>query len=197
MGSLFESTANTRVLPTGDMRYVRSDYPEQLTDEDVHWLIQNDIRTIVDLREEKEYSAKPCRLESEQEFTYLHLPVTGGGDLPASPEDALRSYLDMLDKQMDWIVDMIIYASSGVLFFCKAGKDRAGVVSAVILKKLGCDDQTIIDDYMESKNNLLADIEIYAAEHPDVDIDTIMPKEENIRRVLAELAVKTESEDTQ
>ncbi len=192
MGSLFESTVNTRVLPTGDMRYIRSDYPELLTDEDVQWLIQNDIRTVVDLREEKEYKANPCRLKTEQEFTYLHLPVTGGGDIPASPDEAAMSYLKMLDKQMDRIVDTIINAHSGVLFFCKAGKDRTGVVSAIILKKLGCDDRTIIDDYMESKTNLMADIESYAKQHPEIALDTIVPKEENIKRVLAEWADRSE-----
>ena len=188
MGSLFESTVNTRVLPTGDMRYIRSDYPELLTDEDVQWLIQNDIRTVVDLREEKEYKANPCRLKTEQEFTYLHLPVTGGGDIPASPDEAAMSYLKMLDKQMDRIVDTIINAHSGVLFFCKAGKDRTGVVSAIILKKLGCDDRTIIDDYMETKDNLMDVLSKYVKEHPEVDINTIVPREENIIKVLRNLA---------
>ena len=35
MPSLFQSTLNTRLLPTGDMRFVRSDCPEKLTDEEV------------------------------------------------------------------------------------------------------------------------------------------------------------------
>ena len=51
MGSILQTTLNTRALPTGDFRYVRSDYPGKLTDEEVRWLYQNDITTIVDLRE--------------------------------------------------------------------------------------------------------------------------------------------------
>ena len=51
MGSILQTTLNTRALPTGDMRYVRSDYPGKLTDEEVQWLLQRDITTIVDLRE--------------------------------------------------------------------------------------------------------------------------------------------------
>ena len=51
MGSILQTTLNTRALPTGDMRYVRSDYPGKLTDEEVQWLLQNGITTIVDLRE--------------------------------------------------------------------------------------------------------------------------------------------------
>ena len=43
MGSILQTTLNTRVLPTGNFRYVRSDYPGKLTDEEVRWLYQNDI----------------------------------------------------------------------------------------------------------------------------------------------------------
>ena len=57
MGSILQTTLNTRVLPTGNFRYVRSDYPGKLTDDEVRWLYQNDITTIVDLREEKEYNS--------------------------------------------------------------------------------------------------------------------------------------------
>ena len=38
MSSLLRSTLNTRVLPTGDLRYIRSDFPGKLSDEEVRWL---------------------------------------------------------------------------------------------------------------------------------------------------------------
>ena len=38
MGSLLKSTRNTRALPTGTLRYIRSDYPGCLSDEEVSWL---------------------------------------------------------------------------------------------------------------------------------------------------------------
>ena len=62
MRSLLQSTFITRVLPTGDMRFIRSDCPEKLTDEEIEWLRQNHVTTIIDLREKKEYERKPCRL---------------------------------------------------------------------------------------------------------------------------------------
>ena len=69
MSSLLTSTLNTRSLPTGNMRYIRSDYPGKLSDSEVKWLFENAITTIIDLREEKEYIVKPCRLEKENGFT--------------------------------------------------------------------------------------------------------------------------------
>ena len=184
MNSLLQSTLNTRALPTGDMRYIRSDYPGKLSDSETRWLIDNDITTIVDLREEKEYLNKPCRLETEKGFIYYHMPVTGGGDTPKSPEAVANTYLRMMDEQMKKIIHTIMDAESNVLYFCGAGKDRTGVVSAIILRKLGYSDQTIIDDYMETKNNLMGFLTAYVAEHPEVDINTIVPNEDNIKKVL-------------
>ena len=50
MSSLLQSTKNTRVLPTGTNQYFRSDFPENLTDEEIQWLLDNNIITIVDLK---------------------------------------------------------------------------------------------------------------------------------------------------
>ncbi len=187
MSSLLSSTLNTRALPTGDLRYIRSDYPGKLSDTEVQWLRENSITTIVDLREEKEYAVKPCRLENEIGFTYYHLPVTGGGDTPKSPEAVKDTYLGMLDEQMDKIINTIMSAASNVMYFCGAGKDRTGVVSAIILRKLGYDDKLIIDDYMETKDNLMGFLVAYVKEHPEVDINIIIPNEVNIKKVLEAL----------
>ena len=46
MGSLLKSTRNTRALPTGTLRYIRSDYPGHLSDEEVSWLRKNGVTTI-------------------------------------------------------------------------------------------------------------------------------------------------------
>lgn len=187
MSSLFESTRNTRALPIGSMRYIRSDYPGNLSDDEVRWLLNHDITTIVDLRERKEYEARPCRLESEEGFVYFHLPVTGGGDTPKSPEAVSATYLGMLDDQMDLIIETIMNAETNVMYFCGAGKDRTGVVSAIILRKLGVSDDAIIDDYMKTKDNLMNFLRAYVDGHPEVDLNTIVPREENIKKVLKAL----------
>lgn len=193
MPSLFQSTRNTRWLPTGDLRFIRSDCPEKLTGQEVAWLLQNHVTTIVDLREKREYERTPCCLEEEDGFTVYHLPVTGGGEPPRSPGEVAPAYLAMLDKQMDKIIETIMGAKSNVLYFCAAGKDRTGVVSAVILKKLGVDDQTIVDDYMQTRENLFDFLANYARDHPQVDSRTVFPHENTIRRVLEELSVLPEA----
>ena len=185
--SLLKSTQNTRTLLTGSYRYIRSDVPGSLTDDEVRWLYQNGITTIVDLRSEGEFLRKPCRLEHEEGFTYHHMPVTGDGAVPDSPEEVPASYVGMIDDQMERIIHTIMNADSNVLYFCNAGKDRTGVVSAIILYRMGFDDQTIIADYMKTKENLMDLLEAYVREHPEVDHFTVIPKKENIMAVLAYL----------
>ena len=185
MGSLLRSTLNTRALPVGGLRYIRSDAPLCLTEEEIQWLLDNHITTLVDLRSAQELEHKPCPLQDVAGFTCYHIPVTGGGDTPKSREHLYEVYRGMVDAQMDTILETILNAASNVMYFCTAGKDRTGVVSALLLKRLGISEEVIVEDYMKSKDNLLDMLTSYVKNHPEVDIDIIIPQEENIRQVLS------------
>lgn len=186
MGSLLSSTLNTRTLPVDGMpyRYIRSDAPLNLTKEEIQWLLDNNITTLVDLRSVQELENRPCPLWQMEEFTYYHLPVTGGGDIPKSREQLYESYQGMIDEKMVIILNTILNAASNVMYFCTAGKDRTGVVSALLLKRLGVPEDVILEDYMESKENLMNMLTAYAEKNPEADIDIMIPQEENIRKIL-------------
>lgn len=190
MDSLLKSTLNTRALPLGGMRYIRSDVPLALTEEEIQWLLDHHVTTLVDLRSEEEVERRPCPLQGRAEFNYHHLPVTGGGDTPKSREHLHQVYRGMLDEQMEIILDTILNAASNVMYFCTAGKDRTGVVSALLLKRLGASEDVIVEDYMASKENLLDMLTDYGRNHPEVDMDIIIPREKNIRKVLSEERTK-------
>lgn len=184
MSSLLKSTLNTRALPIGGMRYIRSDVPICLTEEEIQWLLDNDITTLVDLRSTQEIERNPCPLRKVAGFTYYHLPVAGGGDTPKSREHLHEVYRGMVDEQMETILDTILNATSNVMYFCTAGKDRTGTVSALLLKRLGASEDVIVEDYMKSKENLMGMLTAYVKKHPEVDIEIIIPQEENIRNLL-------------
>ena len=188
MSSILQSTRNTRALPTGEIRYIRSDVPENLSDKEIRWLLENHIITIVDLRSDEEAAEKPCILKELKVFRYFNLPVTGGGDTPKSLEHLHTIYQQMVDEQMEKIINTIMNAESGVLYFCTAGKDRTGVVSAIILKRLGFSDEVIIDDYMQSKDNLMDMLTAYVCVHPEIDIEIIIPHRENMEQLLKQLS---------
>ena len=184
MASLLQSTLNTRFLPVAEKRFLRSDAPLQLTDAEISWLLENGITTLVDLRSMEEVQRKPCPLATDPSFSYHHLPVTGGGDTPRSRAHLHETYRNMVDGRMAGILDVLLSAPAGAMYFCTAGKDRTGVVSALLMKKLGADEETIVQDYMLSKGNLMDMLLSYASAHPQVDPDIIIPREENILNVL-------------
>ena len=134
MASIFESTRNTRFLP-GNTKYIRSDIPENLKKEEIDWLLKNDVRTIIDLRTIEEIEKKPCSLEKIEDFNYRIIPVTGGNTVPETPRFVSASYLKMVDASMLNTIDVIMSAKTRMLYFCNAGKDRTGVVSALLLMK--------------------------------------------------------------
>lgn len=182
--SLFEHTKNTRTIIDGNYRYVRSDVPTYLSQEERQWLIDNNILTIVDLREEAEQNQKPCPLKNDGAFNYISMPVKGGNAIPAVPSEVALSYINMVDDIMDNIIDTIMNADTNVMYFCNAGKDRTGVVTAIILSKLGYSKQYIINDYLLSGENLKAELQLFALNHTEIDIDVITPKAEYIEKFL-------------
>lgn len=190
MASLLKSTENTRAILPDSFRFVRSDVPNSITEQEIQWLISENITTVIDLREDTERERKKCPLTGDSRFQYYCMPVTGGNAVPESVEDVSRSYINMADAQMDKIIDTILNADSNVLYFCNAGKDRTGVVSAILLQRTGMNQEYIINDYLESGVNLKSTLEAYAKQFPKVNIEVITPKERYMREFLAWLATE-------
>lgn len=166
------------------MRFIRSDVPDNITADETGWLLANNVRTIIDLRKTEEQAKKVCPLQSDDRFTYFSIPVTGGNAVPKCADDVPLSYIRMADGQMDKIIDRIMNADNNVLFFCNAGKDRTGVVSAILLHRSGMDDEYIINDYLLSADALRDMLSAYAEQDPDVDINVITPKREYMEKFL-------------
>ena len=181
---LFEHTKNTRTIIDSDLRYIRSDVPTCISQKERKWLIDNNIITIVDLREEEEQYQKPCPLRNDSAFNYISMSVKGGNTVPASQNEVALSYINMVDETMDNIINTIMNADTNVMYFCNAGKDRTGVVTAIILSKLGYEKQYIINDYLLSGENLRTELQLFAQNNTDIDINVITPKTEYIEKFL-------------
>lgn len=182
--SMFQSTLNTRILMKGELRFIRSDVPDRLSTEETEWLANNNITTVIDLREDAERKRKVCPLESDGRFCYHSMPVTGGNRVPTSPDDVSASYAAMVDDQFEHIFDTAMSADSNVMFFCNAGKDRTGVLSAAILHEMGYTWEYIVSDYLKSAVNLRKMLEDYAESDPMVDINVITPQKRYIEEFL-------------
>jgi protein-tyrosine phosphatase len=166
---VFERVLNVRDLgglnvPGGRVRQgclYRSATLHRITESDATAFDQRGIRTVIDLRTSEERTRWNGHGSWSPERV-LHAPLIRtpwdrsdiNADHDATSFLAAR-YLEMLDGDTEVMVRIIetlaetVADASGhaALFHCAAGKDRTGVVTAVILGLLGVDDETIVDDY--------------------------------------------------
>ena len=133
----------------------------------------------------EEQEREGCPLRDDGRFSYHTLAVTGGDRLPATPDEVSASYIAMVDEKFHDMIDLLLTAKTGVLYFCRAGKDRTGVVSAVLLHSLGLPTSYIVEDYMRSRENLEPALREYARDNPSVDLRVITPERRYIEEFLA------------
>ena len=190
--SLLEATLNTRDLGgiiTKDGLIInlnciiRSDYNNILppSQNDINYLISNKITTIIDIRSNKEIKSTKNHFESLNNFKYFNYPIEEGSEIPKTIDDVPKSYMEIAcSKNIKYILEKIANSENGVLFHCSAGKDRTGVVTAIIYMLCNVSEKEIIKDYMISKENLRNKFEQLKANNPNIDINIIIPKESYI-----------------
>lgn len=134
----------------------RSDAPYQLDGQDLAALAGLNLRTVVDLRTQVEAEMAPSELGGLAART-MHVSVLGT-DLEGLPLELDALYEYMIEERGDAIVTAIraLCADDALpaLVHCSAGKDRTGVVIALILAVLGVPDELIAADYALSANYL-------------------------------------------
>ena len=145
--SLLEGANNTRIITNGIWR---SGALNKLTDSDIKNLLKNDIRTIIDLRGFGTASRIPCVLCSDKRFEYHNIPVESEDTYQQHPD--WESYYEMVlySTAIPRVLECILNSDHGVIINCTAGKDRTGVVAAILEHILGFSRVQIIEDYLLS-----------------------------------------------
>ena len=141
----------------------RSDVLYHLNPKEKALLRDNNIKVVIDLRGKDE--VEHLKDTNIRAINFINIPMLpdndDGNDSPLKtvtikhmtlPDmDFAYRQLVMKDRKEAWskIFDILLNNKEGaVLFHCSAGKDRTGVVSAVILTALGIDKDTIYQDYL-------------------------------------------------
>ena len=133
----------------------RSDALHHLSAGDVEVLAGLGVDRVIDLRAPEEITAVGRGLLSDGPFGYLNAPVIpsiSGEALGAPPGDDIgERYLWYLNVGRQALVDAIeALAEPGrgaVVFHCAAGKDRTGVLAALVLAMLDVGYDDIVADY--------------------------------------------------
>jgi protein tyrosine/serine phosphatase len=185
---------------------VRADSVASLTDEGWRQALGYGVRTVIDLRMQRERDADPPR---ELPIEALHLPAFGAWDDTVEAEiDAVSAaekdtpsktaavYLEFLERfrpNFARAVSAVANAPEGtVIVHCQGGKDRTGLVAAMLLRLAGVGIDAIAEDYALSEIHLAPRLaEWLAGATDEEDRERIRQisrtPASSMRRVLAEL----------
>jgi protein-tyrosine phosphatase len=148
----------------------RSANPDRLRKDDIEKLRELNIRTIIDLRAPAEVSKKLVAIDHSEK---LSLPL----DFQQATRERLKPVIFRKDSE-ELIADIsneiyleILDASAPVfrqvletlaspdhspaLIHCQAGKDRTGIIVALVMLALGVERKFIVSDFMRSNEALL------------------------------------------
>lgn len=160
----WEALANARDVggyPTIDGRelrwgaLIRSDSLSALTPAGREALLAYGIRTVVDLRMPTEVLGEPNPFAEPGDHGIIYRNVSfidPAAEPPSTQAPTLaEDYVEMLDRfapQVAAVVAAIARAEpGGVLVHCAAGKDRTGLVVAMVLGAVGVAPEVIAEDY--------------------------------------------------
>ncbi len=149
------------------------------------------LRTVLDLRTQEEVSLQPGTWV-EHGISWIHCPFMLGGSppVPGGRIDYGSMYAGFLEDSPEAILlavsTLIAPGALPALFHCAAGKDRTGVLSALVLDLLGVPREAIVADYvltgeaMERVVARLGELEPYASQLLSADPADYEPKPEMI-----------------
>lgn len=195
--SLLENTLNTRELGgyrtekggyTKYDRLLRSDMQKNLSGRDIAYLSDRQITTIIDMRGEADVKKTPSpflRMTGSPHFHYYNIPIEEGSRIPESVEAVPHSYMKIATAaNITQVFRQIAHAPEGVLFHCSAGKDRTGVVSALLLLLARVGDGDIIENYMLTKEYNRERLQLLHQNFPEIDMNIVIPREQFMVRFL-------------
>ena len=178
----------------------RSDALHALTAEDVR-RFRDELRMsdIVDLRSSNELENEGRGRLADETIAFHHLPLFDGTSHSADHDAAMRltlgeRYIGLLEvarEPIARVIETLARAKAGTVYHCAAGKDRTGVVSAVLLGALGVSNDLIVADYALSGENIDAIIDRvmsmkgYAETLKAMPEDTLHAKPETMEAVVA------------
>lgn len=198
--------------PTADGRqtrwrtFLRSDSLHRLPPSSQEALIDYGLRTVVDLRRNDELVQTPNVFADSSQVAYHHHDIIGDvtpsvSDLVNSTVPADRifvSYSAWLDGRHSRFRDALTALAGPearpALYHCAGGKDRAGLITALLLGLAGVPAETIAEDYTLTGRYVVsrylaefAPPEVVAAEYTWEDYQQDFCPPEVMLRVLAHL----------
>lgn len=158
---------------------IRSGNLDKLSQVAQQQLIDYGMKTIIDLRDEWEIQDFPSPFAKSTTIIYRNLPLIGDklssnamwkAELQSytALHELYIKYLDYCQYQIGTIISAIAESRFTTLFYCHAGKDRTGIVAALLLGAVDVPDSAIAEDYALSESqitHLIQQWREYAVQH--------------------------------
>ncbi len=167
-------TKDGNTLRTGLL--FRSDDLWRLDDSDISQMVELHLKSVIDLRSENEVRTRGFFPVDKFPVDYINISLA---DVSADPELARGNdeylfdrYKEILATSQEKIALVITHLAEQnnlpAVFHCAAGKDRTGLIAALVLGVVGVDDETIIMDYSKTTSAMEAFSAWLKKEHPDI-----------------------------
>ncbi|MFF3224006.1 tyrosine-protein phosphatase [Nocardia suismassiliense] len=170
-------TANGQMVRWG--RLFRADSLSKLRDQDWERFLELGITTVIDLRYPWEIDAKG-RVPQHESLVYHNLSIEHrpydqaalGPEIEVGPYLAERFLEVAADgvEELRQAIEVLANADGPAVFHCASGKDRTGLLAALVLNLLGVSDEQIIEDFARTElatDRLIAD---WRAAYPDKEL---------------------------
>ena len=176
--------------------FVRGDTLCDLTEDGRRSLLDDGVRTIVDLRGEQELERRPNPFAEIGGVLFVHRPLNDPGVTARisaidDPTERYRLMLDGNGERIAAIFDVFATCPRTLLFHCFAGRDRTGIVAAMLLRIAGVPDRAIVEDFAISDERLARRYDEWSQAWSDADRArverSILEAEATIRETLGHL----------
>lgn len=141
-------------------KFLRSDGMHRLTDGDQARLKDYGVQAVIDLRTPMETVETPNVFAGSSEVSYHHCDIIGDAPVLITPDEvtsgipaariahSYTTWLDHRQAQFAEVLDKLAEPGYGpAVYHCAGGKDRTGIISALLLGLAGVGRKTILDDY--------------------------------------------------
>ncbi|MDP9282606.1 MAG: tyrosine-protein phosphatase [Chloroflexota bacterium] len=148
--------------PTGEQttwrRVVRADNLNKLASAGVAALVSYGVRTVIDLRDPRELKKFPNPLAAAppKGVVFVNVPLISEAEWEAIKDPGRMAEGYVLTARLSHtniaqaIAAVADASPGGVVIHCHAGKERTGIVAALLLSVTGIPDETVAEDWVAS-----------------------------------------------
>ena len=136
----------------------RGDSSHRVTPSDLGYFATHQITTVIDLRHEHEQTVAPNPLATQSDINYMAIPLFqvthNTSNVITRLDDFYIHLLETSRAPIQQTFTQLADAPNGTFFHCRVGKDRTGIIAALLLDLVEVPHAHIIADYVATADHI-------------------------------------------